>query len=283
MPPPQSLLAALPISVRSSTRITGGDIHEAYRLLDGGGRAYFLKYPTHPHGAALLLAERRGLALLATAAALPVPRTVAHGDDPAFLLLDYLPPARPDRAAWERLGHGLAALHRHTAAQYGWEHDNFIGTLPQSNRPHADWTAFYREERLLPQLRMGLASGRLNATDATAIERLAEALPDRLPVEPPALLHGDLWSGNYHCTTGGRMYLIDPAVSYGAREMDLALTRLFGGFDAAFYAAYRAAYPPLPGWESRLPIYQLYYLLAHVNMFGGSYVQRTRGLLARIA
>ena len=258
--------------------ISGGDIHRAYRVRTAAGD-YFLKSPEQAHGAALLRAEVAGLDHLEGRSPLPVPERIAFSTAPPLLLLTYLPPTPPGAAAWQALGEGLAALHRQTAPDFGFGHDNFIGTLPQSNRRHAAWSAFYAEERLLPQLRAARDAQRLMATDVQHTERLIARLPELLENEPPALIHGDFWSGNFHCTGTDRMYLIDPAVCYASREMDLALARLFGGFDTRFFAAYAAAFPLAPGWADRLPIYQLYYLLAHLNMFGAGYLPGVRRIV----
>lgn len=272
------MVAQLDEPIMTTNPISGGDIHAAYQITTPT-RALFVKVPQHAHGADLLAAEAGGLALLRGKSPLLVPELIAQSAAPPYLVLNYLKPAPPDRSAWEKLGRGLAALHRNTAPTFGLDHANFIGTLSQRNPMHTRWADFYAEARLLPQLQWAVDRKHLNTEDTAATERLCHRLPELLPEEPPALIHGDFWSGNFHCATGGRMYLIDPAVCYAHREMDLALARLFGGFDAAFYAAYQAAYPLLSGWEERLPIYQLYYLLAHVNMFGAAYVGRTRRIL----
>lgn len=178
------------------------------------------------------------------------------------------PPADPGEA----LGQGLAAIHRTTAGAYGFDHDNFVGLLPQPNGWSESWISFYRERRLVPQLEIAARLGRLTPERRTLSERLLDRLPrwiDDTAVRP-ALVHGDLWHGNWLDTVDGPA-LIDPAAYYGDREMDLAMASLFGGFSEAFWRAYEEAYPLLPGHEERRPLYQLYYLLIHLNIFGEQY------------
>jgi fructosamine-3-kinase len=173
----------------------------------------------------------------------------------------------------EALGQGLAALHRFGAPTFGQGHDNFIGRLPQSNTPHDAWPAFYREERLLPQIRMASDRGLLGAGLVKRLDQLLARLEALVgPPEPPARLHGDLWGGNLHVDDRGAPCLIDPAAFAGHREIDLAMMQLFGGFSSRVFDAYEEAHPLADGASDRVPLYQLYFLLAHVNLFGGGYV-----------
>lgn len=275
---------ALGEEVSEAGRVSGGDINDAYRLRTRGGRLLFLK--THPDAApSMFPAEAAGLRWLAEAGGLRVPEVVAvsreDAGDPPFLLLEWLEPGRrlPDFDV--RLGRGLAELHRFGAAGFGLDHDGFIGTLPQGNRPTRDWPTFYAERRLLPQLerarRRGLVDGRLGRR----LEALAAALPALVgPAEPPARLHGDLWGGNLHVDPEGAPCLIDPAPYGGHREIDLAMMRLFGGFGRGVFDAYGEAHPLAAGHEERVPLYQLYPLLVHVNLFGGGYVRSVEGAIA---
>jgi fructosamine-3-kinase len=175
----------------------------------------------------------------------------------------------------------LAALHRHTAEQHGLDQDNFIGRLPQPNTPGDSWAAFYGQHRIGFQMELARQRGRLPKRREDLLTRLIARLPDLLDdtAIQPSLLHGDLWGGTYLIDDRGQAVLIDPAVCYGHREMDLAMSELFGGFSGRFYDAYAAAYPP-DGYPERRALYQLYYILAHLNLFGESYGGRVDSLAA---
>ncbi|MBW2421543.1 MAG: fructosamine kinase family protein [Deltaproteobacteria bacterium] len=274
-------------SVAHCRGVSGGDIGESSVVELAGGERLFLKcYPGAAPGMAS--AEARGLGWLAEARALRTPQVRAHGEAqdglPAFLALEWIETGGPgaDYAAdyAEELGRGLAALHRTGAAGFGFAEDNFIGRLPQSNRRHESWVEFYAEERLGAQLDMARQAGRLPGRVAAALESLIEELPSLCgPEEAPARLHGDLWGGNALVDPAGRPCLIDPAVYGGHREVDLAMMRLFGGFDRRVFAAYDEAWPLAPGHRERVDLYQLYPLLVHVNLFGGSYVGSLEGAI----
>ena len=252
----------------------GGDIHAAYRVELRGGDVVFVKSSAGaPRG--MFTEEARGLEWLRAAGALRIPAVIAVGDDeegPRFLALEYLEPGRHAPAFDENLGRGLAALHRFGAPAYGFDQDNYIGSLRQSNRAHALWAAFYREERLLPLVRRAVDGRELAPGDGAKFDRLFDRLESMVgPTEPPSRLHGDLWGGNLHADDRGQPCLIDPAVYGGHREIDLAMMRLFGGFGSRVFSAYREAWPLADGHEGRVPLYQLYPLLVHVNLFGGGY------------
>ncbi len=273
----QSILGAEILGLKP---VAGGDINQAL-VLETSVKRFFLKVNTAPKANRMFEAEASGLALLAASNTIRIPEVLGFGDTPegAFLLLEYIEPGfRPD-GFWEEFGSALAELHRHSADNFGLESDNFIGSLPQSNQRHETWPDFYINERLQPQLDIANQQNRLQPTDFQAFERLFRRLAELCPAEPPALVHGDLWSGNFLCDSNGQPVLIDPATSYSHREMDLAMSRLFGGFDRTFYRSYEQAWPLAPGFEQRLPIYQLYYLLVHVNLFGGGYVDSVRSVL----
>jgi len=270
--------------VSSFTRTHGGDINDAFELeLEGGERVFLKTNQDAPPG--LFTAEARGLELIRTASALRVPKVLAAFDeDVSFLLLEFIHSAKPARHFDEELGRGLAALHRAELPYFGLDHDNFIATLRQSNRRHESWAEFYRAERLEPQLRLALGSGRAPRSLARPFERLFASLAERVgPAEPPARLHGDLWGGNLHIDEAGAPVLIDPALYGGHREIDLAMMQLFGGFSARVFAAYAEAFPLAPEHAERVTLYQLYPLLVHVNLFGGSYVARVRDIVEGLA
>jgi fructosamine-3-kinase len=272
--------AALGSAVVTWQGVSGGDINAAHEARLADGRWVFVKSNREaPDG--MFAAEARGLDWLGQAKALRVPTVIAQGSD--FLVLECIRPGgrRPDFD--ELFGRGLAALHRTGAPSFGLDHDNFIGRLPQPNQPLATWAEFYRERRLLPQLRLAVDGQRASATMRRQLDQLLVRLEDFVgPPEPPARVHGDLWGGNAIVDEQGMPCLIDPAVHGGHREVDLAMMRLFGGFGPRVFAAYHEAFPLPPSHEARVPLYQLYFLMVHVNLFGGSYVASVEQVLARV-
>jgi fructosamine-3-kinase len=274
-----------PTALAEISAVGGGCISPTARVRTEAGDLFFLKWSEGELPDALLTAEARGLQELAAADALRVPEVVGAGSSgaPPWLLLEWLEPGPGSRAGWERLGNGLATLHRSGAARFGAERQNFIGSLPQDNRRLPDWSEFWRELRLEPQLRRAEGGGLLGMEDRRRFDLLYDRLGDLLsPAEAdgPSLLHGDLWSGNVLMLQEDDAAVIDPAVYHGHREVDLAMAELFGRFGAGFRAAYEASWPLSPGYPVRRAVYQLYYLLVHVNLFGGGYVGRTRRALS---
>lgn len=273
--------------VRGASGVTGGCISHGMRVELADGPVFLKHNADAPPG--FFAAEARGLLALRKAAeggGLIVPRPLAWAEAedgaPAWLAMEWLEPAPRPRDFAERLGRGLAALHGlHDGDDtWGWSEDNFIGALPQANGRMESWPDFWRDRRLQPQLAMARAAGRLPGR-AADWDRLFDRLPallDDAEMDGPSLLHGDLWGGNVLSTVDGPA-LIDPAVYRGHREADLAMTELFGGFGAGFHAAYGEAWPPLGGYPARRPVYQLWYLLVHVNLFGGGYVAQTAEVL----
>lgn len=274
-----------PFAIERQRPAGGGCINTAYVLENKDGRRYFVKL-NRPQRAQMFAAEADGLNALAAAQAVRVPRPITHGTDAthAWLVLEYLEFDGRGRAA--DLGHALAALHRVTQAQFGWWRDNAIGATPQCNRQCADWCEFWRECRLRPQFELARQNGASRAL-LEAVERLMADLDALLGSHRPlpSLLHGDLWGGNYGFSAGAPV-LFDPAVYYGDREADLAMTELFGGFPSDFYAAYREAWPLEAGYATRKVLYNLYHVLNHFNMFGGGYgaqaERMARALLAQL-
>lgn len=277
---------ALSASIARASPLSGGDINEAFELeLSSGSKVFMKTNRTAP--ASMFPAEAHGLAWLSAARALRIPEVLAvsggREGEPSFLVLELIEPGRPGRDFEAQLGRGLAALHRSGAPGFGLERDNFIGSLPQRNRAHATWAEFFWSERLEAQLRLAIESGRATARMRDGFSRLAARLPEFVgPPEPPARLHGDLWGGNLHIDESGAPCLIDPAVYGGHREMDLAMMRLFGGFGEGVFRAYAEAYPLAAGHADRAELYQLYPLMVHVNLFGGSYVASVERSLARL-
>ncbi len=271
--------------VTDTRAVFGGDINQA-AVFSAGDARYFVKWNTSAPPQ-MFPTEAHGLRLLAEPGALRVPDVIAQGDAedgaPAFLVLEYIETGRKrGDTTMAAFGAGLAELHRATAEQHGLDCDNFIGRLPQPNTPSPSWAAFYRDQRIGYQMELARERGRLPKHREDLLTRLMERLPAILGDGdiPASLIHGDLWGGNYLVDANGDAVLIDPAVCYGHREMDLAMSELFGGFSARFYEAYQATWPT-PGYDERRALYQLYYILVHLNLFGESYGGRVDALAAR--
>ncbi|WP_079716153.1 fructosamine kinase family protein [Parapedobacter luteus] len=284
----QALEAAIKATAPGDFRIqrvvpvSGGDINRAYQLQTKSGR-YFAKVNDAPQAPQMFVAESTGLAMLRQTVGIRAPQPFmagqAHRD--AFLLMEWIDAAgKHSEAGQAALGRMLAALHSQHRETFGLDHDNFIGRLPQANTPSADWTAFFIGQRLQKQLDIAQHTYSQAGLRAS-FDRLFARLGSLYPQEPPSLLHGDLWGGNYLVDAAGQPALIDPAVYYGHREADIAMTKLFGGFSTHFYAAYHEAYPLQAGWEARMDLWNLYPLLVHLNLFGASYLGAIQRSLKR--
>jgi fructosamine-3-kinase len=240
-----------------------------------------------------LEAEAQGLAALRerldAAGDLQVPSTVglSREGDEVILVLEWVERGAWTPAAWSRLGAGLGRLHSSAPPDsrplpYGWQSDNYIGASVQLNRQAGTWPGFFASARIEPQVERARAGGRWRADWDDPLDRLLTELPERLPERPPpSLVHGDLWSGNVLAASDGKPFLIDPAVYIGHGEVDLAMSRLFGGFAREFHDAYHARIPRASGWEDRYEIYNLYHLLNHLNLFGESYRSGVEAVLKR--
>jgi fructosamine-3-kinase len=263
--------------------VSGGSIHRSYRW-HCGARPLFVKVADHG-GAAGLEAEAKGLMALAGAHAVRVPRVLARGTagGSSFLALEWIESRPSGRAAEHRLGELLAAQHQVTAPQFGFAEDNFIGRTPQPNGYLRDWPEFFRERRLRHQLALAVQNGfaaLLEQPGARLLESIDALLAGHRP--QASLLHGDLWGGNWLADEHQEPVIFDPAVYYGDREADLAMTRLFGGFGRAFHDAYRTAAPLPAGHAVRAELYNLYHVLNHANLFGGGYAHQARASIDRL-
>ena len=264
--------------VATATPVGGGCINNGARLRTTSGKSFFLK--TNQRALADMFArEAEGLQALRLAGSLRLPEPYLYGQD--FLLLEDLAPGARCPDYWEQFGRGLAALHQYTSPQFGFAHDNYIGSTPQPNRWMDDGWRFFAEQRLLYQAGLARRSGLLSSAAVRQVERLANRLGEMVPAQPASLIHGDLWSGNASSDSVGRPALIDPAAHYGWAEAELAMTALFGSFPAAFYRAYQQVRPLEPGFAERYPIYNLYHLLNHLNLFGEGYLGEVLGILGR--
>ena len=271
----------------ATERVAGGSIHEAWKLTGGtahGDRHWFVKM-TSAEARTMFDAEARGLAALAEASALRVPaaRLVGGDDERSWLVLEWLDLEALAPASAARLGEGLARQHRVTRERFGADADNFIGTTPQENAWEDDWLAFWRRRRLVPQLRLA-AKNRLPSRTIDRGERLAaDCEPLFRDHRPQASLSpGDLWGGNAAALPDGTPVVFDPAMSFGDREADLAMTELFGGFPPDFQAAYRNAWPLHDGYAVRRDFYNLYHVLNHANLFAGAYVAQAGHCIERL-
>ncbi|MDH5784474.1 MAG: fructosamine kinase family protein [Chromatiales bacterium] len=270
-----------PFSLRDSHALGGGCINSAYRISDGE-RFWFVKL-NHADKLAMFEAEFEGLSELAAAGAIQVPHPLVTGtaNGQAFIVMEAL--ELGGNGSQGRLGEELATLHRINHEQFGWHRDNTIGSTHQRNRQHRDWIAFWHSERLGAQLDMAKENGasRRLLNDG---ERLLAEFPALFDghTPTPSLLHGDLWSGNYAFTRDGTPTIFDPAVYYGDREADIAMTELFGGFRADFYHAYEATWPLDPGYPVRRVLYNLYHIINHFNMFGNGYGAQAEGMVGRL-
>jgi protein-ribulosamine 3-kinase len=265
-------------SIHRVLPVSGGCINNGARV-DTEGRSFFLKWsPRAPAG--LFEAEADGLRSLAEPGTLRVPAPLAAGGGsagPCWLLMEHVAQGSRARDFDERLGRGLAALHRSGSGHgaFGWHRDNWIGSLAQSNRESSSWACFWRDRRIAPQVRRARDGGHLTGRGGQFLDRVLTVIPVALADvddAPPHLLHGDLWGGNVFAGPEGEPVVIDPAVYRGHGEVDLAMTELFGGFGPGFYDAYDGAVGITPAYHAyRRELYQLYYLLVHVNLFGASY------------
>lgn len=260
--------------------VAGGCINAAV-VLRGDDQRYFVKLNSAAR-VDMYAAEAAGLNELAAAGAVRVPRPVCWGTagERAYLALEFIDFGGNADAGQERFGRALARLHRTVQPRFGWYRDNTIGATRQPNTPLADWVEFWRRHRLGYQLELAVERGyarRLQKRGLLLLERLPAFFAGHRPAA--SLLHGDLWSGNYAVTLNGDPVIFDPAVYYGDREADLAMTELFGGFSGRFYDAYRAEWPIDAGYSVRRTLYNLYHVLNHLNLFGGSYLPQAEHML----
>lgn len=265
-------------------RSVGGGCISTAAVLEDQGRRYFVKLTTAAQ-LPMFEAESEGLQEIAASQSLRVPQPVCSGvsGPQAYLVLEHIDFAAGDETGAERLGLQLAAMHRTQQKNFGWRRDNTIGSTPQINTPDTDWVAFWQHQRLEYQLRLAAAQGHRGELQRKAERLLSDVALLYTSYRPvPSLLHGDLWSGNVAYATGAQPVVYDPAVYYGDREADIAMTELFGGFPQRFYSAYRDAWPLDPGYPVRKHLYNLYHVLNHLNLFGGAYRAQVEGLMDRL-
>jgi len=273
--------------IKSTSSVSGGCIADSRKLLLESGKVFFLKQLRGSNSGAFD-AEERGLEELRKSGTVNVPEVVCKGLD--FLLLQWIEAGYSrSSSSMEMLGRQFAELHRYRGKKFGFSDDNLLGDSPQSNKPSKEgslnWAVFFAENRLEFQTSLAVKNGYVTPEMRNLMDNLIKKVPDLISgtEEEPSLLHGDLWSGNYLIDKMGIPWLIDPAVYYGHREADLAMTSLFGGFSNTFYSAYKSAYPISQGYAEREPLYQLYHLLNHLNLFGTGYYGQVISILKRYA
>ncbi len=279
----EQITAAGGSAFRTTARmaVAGGSINTAHRI-SGAGQDYFVKTNHLAHGN-MFAAEARALRVMADTHTLRIPKPICHGSygDTGYLVLEYLP--LTGQADMGLLGRQLAEMHRCSADHYGWDLDNTIGLTPQINTPGNSWVVFWRDQRLGYQLALAARNGYGGELQNLGAKLLADFPALLGSVDPEiSMLHGDLWGGNCGALATGEPVIFDPALYYGDRETDLAMTTLFGGFDTAFHAAYQETWPLAAGYPTRINFYNLYHILNHLNLFGGAYQAQAIDMLKRV-
>jgi protein-ribulosamine 3-kinase len=268
------------ISIQQFQSVGGGCINNGGKLITSQGN-FFLKWNDSKRFPGMFEAEAKGLQLLGASKAIDIPGVIGFdaADSFQFLLIEFREQSQRKNNFWQLLGEQLATLHQCTSESFGLDHNNYIGSLPQNNSTNKSWINFFIEDRLHKQFLDAVNRKYFHVSITKKFESLYQQLPHLLPEERPSLLHGDLWSGNVIINEQGAPCLIDPAVYYGNREVDLAMTQLFGGFDKKFLEAYNDVFPLDKGYSDRFSLYNLYPLLVHVNLFGSAYVSQVTSIL----
>ncbi|WP_109435498.1 fructosamine kinase family protein [Aquimarina sp. AU119] len=271
----EDLLSETIISIQP---LSGGDINDVYLLITKTQKCV-VKRNTASKFPGMFEAEAYGLKILKNSNTFTVPEILDFGrhDDNGFLILSYIETAQPIPNFWEVFGRKLAALHQCDMSYFGLEQHNYIGNLPQYNSKCNSAAEFYISQRLQPQFKLAIKKGYI----FSGLDKFYQTIESEIPNEQPSLIHGDLWSGNYIIDKNGSPCLIDPAIAYAPREMDIGMMHLFGGFNANLFETYNEVFPLVDHWNNRLPIWQLYYLLVHLNVFGSSYYKGIQKILSR--
>lgn len=266
------------MELKGFSPLTGGDINQVF-LLESNSENFVVKLNNAKRFPAMFDAEKLGLEKLREPGVIDVPKPLKTGevDSQAYLLLEHKNSSKKTSDFWEIFGQQLANLHQQTAESFGLEKDNYIGSLPQSNEKRKTAAEFYIDMRLEPQLKMAREKG----FDLNISSNFYKNCEDLIPKEKPSLVHGDLWNGNYLVNAEGMPCLIDPAVAFAPREMDIGMMHLFGGFQKPLFDSYNAIFPLEDGWKERIPLWQLYYLLVHLNIFGASYKSQVSAILRK--
>lgn len=267
--------------IKNFSSISGGSINNAFKV-ETSSNVYFVKWNQARKYPGMFEKEARGLELLKNANEIFIPAVIGCDFDHDFsiIVLEYVEPAREVKSFWEDFGGSLARLHKHTDENFGLDHDNYIGSLEQYNSYHNNWIEFFINQRLAIQIKMARDKGLIDKAMIMKFEKMYHHLTDFFPVEKPSLIHGDLWSGNFMTNAMGEPCILDPAVHYGHRLMDIGMSMLFGGFTPEFYDSYNRTFPMESNWRKSVEIANLYPLMVHVNLFGAGYTGSVRSILS---
>ena len=270
-----------------STRITsigGGSINETYRI-EAGAKLFFCKINSATKFPQLFSKEQNGLVLIGRQGIVKTPAVIDcfEQDGSQVLLLEWIQEGERTESFWKKFGEQLAAIHQQSGTTFGWDEDNYMGSVPQSNRQHQTWTMFFIEERIQPMVKRCYEKGLLTKFHLQQSESVGKQLENIFEEEVPSLLHGDLWSGNFMCDENNEPVLIDPAVYYGHRSIDLAMTTLFGGFREPFYDAYHTCFPLPSNYKEQWTVCNLYPLLIHLYLFGSNYLPQIENTLKKFS
>ena len=275
----EDIAAACGLHLTAYNTVRGGDINECFQL-QADGKYFFLKLNDAGSLRGMFAAEAEGLKELRNSSTIIIPQVIQQGitQNQQWLLLQWIEKGSTLTDSLKNFGAALARMHQLPQACFGWPRHNYIGSLQQLNTQHSSWASFYTYCRIMPLVKLLVDAALFSAEDLQQAGAFCTAAGNLFPHEPPALLHGDLWAGNYMITTAGGAAVYDPAVYYGHREMDIGMAALFGGFSQAFYDGYNEVYPLQQDWRQRLPLTQLYPLLVHAVLFGGHYVDSARAI-----
>ncbi len=267
---------------RTISKLSGGDINAAYRFT-AENDPYFIKINDAEKYPELFQKESNGLNEIRKKSRFKIPEIVKVGgnDRHQYLILEFLPEGNATEVAWIEFAANLANMHQVSNEAFGFYENNYLGTQPQDNSHKNNWADFYAENRILPAMKQMFDKGIASRNDLKNTDRLCARLAEIYPSEKPSLIHGDLWAGNYFVTESSEITVIDPAVYYGHREMDLAMAMLFGGFPETFYKNYFECFPVAPGFQERVEVSQLYPLIFHAVRFGGSYITSVQRILKK--
>lgn len=274
----QNIASKNNLTLTETKPLSGGDINEVFLLKCDKGNFVAklndaLKFP------GMFTAEAKGLQLLNGTSAFKIPAIIGEDEigNTSYLLMEYIPSGQPNSNFWQIFAENLATLHKNTQKEFGLDHDNYIGSLPQKNDYRATASEFYINQRLAPQFKIASEKG----FQFKNLDKFYRNISEAIPQEAPSLIHGDLWGGNYMVSEKGQPVLIDPAVAFAPREMDLAMMKLFGGFPKEVFNIYDSIFPMKLDWQGRISLWQLYYLLVHLNLFGIGYLSRVKSTVSK--